>query len=501
MNGTDHRTYNFGSYQFDPARLLLLREGKIIQVTPKALEILDLLIRERERLVSRRELMAEIWPDTFVEEANINLYISILRKTLGQNGTAETQYIRTVSKKGYRFVADVTEEPAENSESGQVFAESSSDSAEAAPADVNTKHHVSSRPRYRMTAVAGMAVLAVFAIGFSGWMLYGMRATEAQAGSAYTTDAARRGTASTEAYNNYLRGRRIWEGRWYSIEQPVEYFRKAVEADPNFAAAHLAMADAYAFDASPEIAEAALSRAMDLDPNLHEAYATHGFIRMFHYWDWAGAEASLKKATELGPNDAKSRHWYGVYLSLMGRMDEAHEQMNIASRLAPTSLIIMSDIGQLHYFSRNYGKATEQLEEVFRIEPKFTMARRYMYSVYLKQGRHSEAMDAMVNSRVSTAETVAEYRRLFTEKGIEGFWRHRIGSAGCDDASPDSVLNCAEYYILLGKREDALSMLEAAAEQRVFMLPFINIDPMWDDLRDEPRFTAILTKMGLQEKR
>ena len=338
----------------------------------------------------------------------------------------------------------------------------------------------------------------MFVIGFAGWTLYGRGSDSAQTFSAVSADA-RQGTANTTAYNNYLRGRQIWEGRAYSIEQPIEYFRKAVEADPNFAAAHLAMADAYAFDSFPEKAEASLNRAIELDPNLHEAHATRGFIRMFHYWDWAGAEASLKKAVELGPNDAKSRHWHGVYLSLTGRMDEAHEQLEIASELAPTSLIILSDIGQLHYFSRDYGKATEQLEEVFRIEPKFTMARRYMYSVYLKQGRHREAIDAMVNSSVSTVDTVAESRSLFLENGIEGFWRHRLELAGCGEENPGTVYSCAEHYARLGDTENALRMLEAAAEQRVFMLPFINIDPMWDDLRDEPRFKTVIAKMGLQD--
>ena len=134
MNGTGYRTYSFGSFQFDPARLLLLRDGEIVQVTPKALEILGLLIRERERLVSRKELMSEVWPDTFVEEANINLYISILRKTLGQNGTAETRYIRTVSKKGYRFVANVTEESPETPKNGHV--------SDVSLAEISAKGHI-----------------------------------------------------------------------------------------------------------------------------------------------------------------------------------------------------------------------------------------------------------------------------------------------------------------------------------------------------------------------
>src|SRR5688572_29425595 len=100
--------YEFGPFRLDTARHLLLRDGKVVPLTPKALETLVMLVQNNGRVVQKDELMKEIWPDTFVEEGSLTRNISVLRKVLGE-GPSDHQYIQTVPKQGYRFVASVRE--------------------------------------------------------------------------------------------------------------------------------------------------------------------------------------------------------------------------------------------------------------------------------------------------------------------------------------------------------------------------------------------------------
>jgi len=106
MNHGAQERYEFGPFQLDPADRRLLREGQPVPLTPKVFDLLEVLVRKSGRLVGKDELLKEVWPDSFVEEGNLNRNVAILRKALG-DGSAGTTYIETVPKRGYRFVASV----------------------------------------------------------------------------------------------------------------------------------------------------------------------------------------------------------------------------------------------------------------------------------------------------------------------------------------------------------------------------------------------------------
>src|SRR5713226_1874944 len=108
MSTQKTRVYEFGPFRLAPAKGALLREGNPVSVAPKAFEALVLLVERRDQLVGKEELMKTLWPDTFVEEANLNHYVWTLRKTLGEMKGGE-RYIQTVAKRGFRFVAPVKE--------------------------------------------------------------------------------------------------------------------------------------------------------------------------------------------------------------------------------------------------------------------------------------------------------------------------------------------------------------------------------------------------------
>lgn len=470
MNPTNTTIYSFGDFRLDPKKMVLWRHGEIEQVTPKTLEILILLVRQRDKTVSRELLMETIWPNTFVEEGNINFHISTLRKMLGQNGKAESQFIRTFPKKGYRFIGDVTESTAEESRPDEIV----HDPIVAAAGSKHTGWYLISAIGVLLAATAGIVFV---------WQ---------------TETPGSENKINAEANRHYLRGKQILDGRAFTDESPIDHFIKAVEIDPRLTPAHLAMADAFAMQKTPEKAEATLSKVWALEPDLAGAYATHGFIRMFHYWDWAGAEAAFNRAIELDPNDAKSRHWYGVFLSIAGRRDEAMAQMRMAEELNPTSLIIASDIGQLYYFSREYDRSAGQIEQVLKINGQFTKAHLYLYEIKMAQGLESEAFDALMKSAYNPSEQIADNWRLFNEAGMRGYFLASLKQAGCLDTGDGDSFGCAIYFARLGENERALEMLEKSLDERQFLLPYVNIDPLWDGVRDDPRFRAIVEKMGIK---
>src|SRR5688572_25483973 len=106
MNSRLQERYEFGPFQLDTADHCLLREGQLVPLTPKVFDLLQVLVRNNGHLIEKDELIKEIWPDSFVEEGNLNRNISILRKVLGEDSSGKP-YIKTVPKRGYRFVGGV----------------------------------------------------------------------------------------------------------------------------------------------------------------------------------------------------------------------------------------------------------------------------------------------------------------------------------------------------------------------------------------------------------
>jgi DNA-binding winged-HTH domains len=447
-----------------------------------------MLVRERHRIVSREEMMDEVWKDVFVEEGNINFHMSSLRKALGQTG--DVQFIKTVPKLGYRFVADtvIVEELSGQDQPSQT----------SQPQVIVGKSLRESRPLFSWAAAA-LVLLVAGSLVFAGWGFLSSRSVTV-GGNEGVAPQNLRGTDSDAAYSHYLRGKQIWEGRVFTDETPLESFRRAVEADPQFASAHLAMADLYATQGSRDLAQRSLNEALRADANVKGAKATEGFILMFLDWDWRSAETAFLAGVAATPDDAKTRHWYGVFLSLHGRFQEAEREMQEALRHDPTSLIIMADSAQLKYFSRDYTRSAAQLEEIFRIDPNFAVARRYMHALEAKRGNERDALDAMINSGVSSADEIAKLSEIFDQKGLAGIWEANLVNGRCDSSQPKSHYYCATNYARLGMTDKAIASLESAAEQRAFLLPFIAVDPIFDGLRDQPRFRSVLDKIGLINK-
>ena len=317
---------------------------------------------------------------------------------------------------------------------------------------------------------------------------------------------AKNPTANAEAFRLYLTGRERWMRRDWTADC-LGFYKKAIELDPDFALAYLGIADLYAFTYETKAAEDALNKAIELDPFLAEAHATRGFLQMFHHWDWQAAENSFRRALELAPNSSKAHHWFGVYLSIRGRLDEAQREMEKALELDPTALVIMTDIAELHYFRHDYDRAESELGKVLEIDPNFVNARLHLIKVRYKKGASyflEEAAFSIFRQKQLKAEGLAqefnpeEMERLVAaqdektlkEKSLQAMLNAVRGK-------PETYLGLSRYYSMTGEKGKSLDALEKALEARAFVTPFIAVDPMWNTVRGEPRFKELLKKMNL----
>lgn len=459
--------FRFGDYLLDTERNKVLKDGKMIGLSPKAVELLAVLIENRGRVVTRDELMDRLWGDVHVEDGNINFQISCLRKALKQNGTLESQYIRTLPKKGYSFVAEVEEIGIEP------VAKLSSASFSFLP-----------RPNWALVGVLLIVIGgALLTVAVSQWQRSDERGI-----AVASDDFSRR-----EAEGLYLKALRVWESRDFSEQDPSELLRQAIERDPSMADARVLLADTYAFDATPARVETALADARAIAGETGSIVATEAFVRMFHYWDWQGAEERFSRAIQLDPREPKARHWYGVFLALNGDLKTAKRQLEIAAELKPESLIIASDRAQIDYFEGNLDEAARRLEAVLTIEPRFSMARRYLAEIRESQGLETEAFEHRMSSALRDSESIAQKRETFLRSGLRGLLLESADPSRCDS----NPYGCAATFAKLDDRDRALEFLRIALDKRSFELPFAAVDPIFINLRGDPSFTSVISQIKL----
>jgi DNA-binding winged helix-turn-helix (wHTH) protein/TolB-like protein/Tfp pilus assembly protein PilF len=322
---------------------------------------------------------------------------------------------------------------------------------------------------------------------------------------------SKRLTENADAFELYQKGRYEWNKRnWAGMVNAEKMFRGAIEKDPNFALAYAGLADTIMMNSEVQEAEDAINKALELDPNLAEAYASRGFLQTFHGWNWSAAEASFKKSIELNPNYATAHHWYAQVLTVQGRHEEAKAEMRRALEINPLSHNLLADLGQIYYFNREYREAEQYCRKALEIYPEFTFAHEYLMAVYLQTGRNDEAVEELITSSLAlgtfenqSAERqkglendYADTRKRFAEGGIEKLITGKLTQPTPQDAS--MAYYHARYFALINEKERALERLEQAFAGHGFATLFIKADPVFDRLRDEPRYREILKKMNLE---
>jgi len=316
-------------------------------------------------------------------------------------------------------------------------------------------------------------------------------------------------TRNGDAYDLYLKGRYAWNKRsWQGMGEAEKYFRAAIEKDPDFALAYVGLADRIVTETNADETQGLVERALELDPNLAEAYATRGFYETFHRWRWADAERDLQNAIHLKPNYGTAHQWLAILFEIEGRNDEALAEMEKAVATDPTSPNFLADLGQTYYFRREYDKAREYCRKALEIDPDFKFAHDYLLNISLVTNDFDTAVNEWKVAAVSAQifPNISERQRKQIEES------HTTLEAGYKSGSQDNFLqhliaidgNSAAFefgngrlHALLGDRTSALNELEKGVNGNAFGIVFIKADPFFDSLRNEPRYQAILKKMNL----
>ena len=310
-----------------------------------------------------------------------------------------------------------------------------------------------------------------------------------------------------DAYQLYLKGRFHWNKRTCeSLEKSNEYFNQAIEKDPNYALAYAGLADSWFTTAwyrcvdpkeSYEKARAATNKALAINDKLAEPHATLAMIKGNYDLDWTGAETEFKLAIKLNPNYPTAHQRYSLFLPIFGRFDEAIAEARRAQQLDPLSLILNENVGDILGLARRYDEGEAQLLKTLELDPNFAVARGTLAKTYEVRGRYKEALE--LNLKDAPPEVAAEVMQIFAASGMNGVWRARLERllerSKHEYISPDTI---ATLYIRLDDKDKAFEWLNKALEARDIRFTYLVADPRFDNIRSDPRYSALLQRANLK---
>jgi TolB-like protein/DNA-binding winged helix-turn-helix (wHTH) protein/Tfp pilus assembly protein PilF len=307
-------------------------------------------------------------------------------------------------------------------------------------------------------------------------------------------------TVNPQAYGLYLKGRyAFYQYTSLGWQQAIDHFNKAIETDPSFALAYAGLADAYivagAYGSIPT--EEALTRgkvaaakALALDDALASAHYALGTAHTWYDWDWPGAETEFRRGLELNPNDAMGRNWYGGYLSLLGRHDEAIAEHERARQLDPLSLIVNANLTRALYWARRYDEAIAQARTTLQLDRGFGVALFWLEGALRHKGLINEAV--ALREAVAEQAEAEEIARTFERSGFKALLRD------CGESYRRSNLleTAARCYAQADQKDMAIALLQECFEHRCSDLVSLNVEPDFDSLRDDQRFQALVRQIA-----
>jgi TolB-like protein/Tfp pilus assembly protein PilF/predicted Ser/Thr protein kinase len=326
--------------------------------------------------------------------------------------------------------------------------------------------------------------------------------------------AVKGGTNDAEAYQLYLKGRYYWEKRTQdSLEKAKDYFNQAIEKDPNYALAYVGLADYY--DVLPDYApasvgetmpkaRAAAQKALAIDDTLPEAHATLA-DSYESSWDWAAAEREFRRALELNPNYANAHKLYSLYLSMLGRHQEALAEIKRAVELDPLNLKYNDNLGQEYAAGRQYDLAIEQFKKVIEMDPSFASVHLNLAFTYFDTGRYDQWLAewkkaADLSNDKEEAAIANQVAKVYGRSGIHAaliksveLFKQLANRRYVDPG------NIGYLYAKLGDKDQAFAWLEKAYEEKAGSIQGIKIVPPMDSLRTDPRYIDLLKRIGFPQ--
>ena len=320
---------------------------------------------------------------------------------------------------------------------------------------------------------------------------------------------------TTEAYDLYLKGRYFLNRKTRAdAERAIEYFEQTLAKDPNSAPAYAGLADSYSSlvfplgavaprEVMPKAKETAL-RALAIDNALGEAHASLAYIAFFYDWNWAAAEKGFKRALQLNPNNADTHHWYSHFLMSQGRIEESLVQSKRALELSPFDMLMNVHLCWHNLYARQYDQALDQIEKTIEMDRNFAQAYPWLGLILEQKGRYPEAIAAFQKaiklfpggSSIAEAELAHAYAVSGNREDAQKIITELQQLAKSKYVSSFQI---AAIYAGLAEKDDVFAWLEKAYEERSDGLVNLKADQRFDSLRSDPRFQALLKKMGLDQ--
>ncbi len=327
------------------------------------------------------------------------------------------------------------------------------------------------------------------------------------------TDGAvpRRYTENVTAYGLYLRGRYAWNKRTQEgVAEGIEYFEQAIREDPGYALAYTGLADAFALhvdyrsvpvDEGFARAKAYARKALELDEGLAEAHASLAWSLFIYDWDWVAAEREYLRAIAIDPRYAPSHQWYAFLLASQGKTQEALVEGHTAQELDPASISARRGLAWLYYYARRFERARYHLGRAIEMNPTAEESYRVLGLSLAVEGEH--------------AESIRVLREAAAMSGAGSYTMSTLGYAlakGGQREEAESILvqlharrehsyvspvAFSTMYLGLGDHDAALAWSERAFGERRGWLAYLNVNPIFDDVRDDARFQALVRRMRL----
>jgi DNA-binding winged helix-turn-helix (wHTH) protein/Tfp pilus assembly protein PilF/TolB-like protein len=324
----------------------------------------------------------------------------------------------------------------------------------------------------------------------------------------------RRDTISGDAYDLFLQAREYWRRRTpESIRLAIGLYEKAIAIDPDYARAYSGLADCYSIAASGlppnyryERAKVYAEKAVALDPDSAEAHASVAFMRYKFEWRWDDADQEFQRAITLNPRYALAHHWYGEFLGLMDRPDEAIDRLKRALELEPFSLAVRSDMARPLIRTGRFAEARQVLNEGIAIDPNWYWFPLMMADILGLEGRERESAEQTWRAmalRAMPESEISELRTAFDRGGLAEMMRIQAHQLLRQEIKPTSsasyfvAMNLSWAYGRLGDREQALHWLETSINRREDAAIHLLTNPSYDSIRDEPRFQELLNRLDL----
>ncbi len=322
-------------------------------------------------------------------------------------------------------------------------------------------------------------------------------------------------TKNRSAYDLYLIGRfQLINRSPENIRKAINTFTQAVEADSDFALAYAGLADAYALLKSYEIppppdafdnAKKFALKAIELDDNLVEAHTSLAYIRFYGGWNFEGAELEFRRAIQLNPSYSQAHHWFGLLLISMNRPMEAIDEIETATKLDPNSLIVRTALAKAYFHNKQFKEAIEECNKVLMIQKDFIPAYKILRWSYLMQNNYQAASSAFQNELSFSGGDINDPGWYMIVAQVESLTDNKKGIAEKLNASvshpvvrdsPDTFsYEIALAFDMLGEKEKSLDWLEKAESAGDSGIVLLEVDPRLENLRNEPRFQALLKKL------